>query len=60
MILLGLQDDSLPATETKKEEEKPDEGATSGTTTEEKKDETKPILYIEYFSNLISEQCISW
>ena len=58
MILFGLQDDSLPATETKKEE-KPDEGAASRTTTEEKKDETKPILYIEYFSNLISEQCIS-
>ena len=58
MISLDLQDDSLPATETKKEE-KPAEGAASGATTEEKKDETKPILYIEYFSNLISEQCIS-
>ena len=39
-----------------KKEEKPAEGAASGTTTEEKKDETKPILYIEYFLNLISEQ----
>ena len=47
MILLGLQDDSLPATETKKEEEKPAEGAASGTTTEEKKDETKPNSFLE-------------
>ena len=34
MILLGLQDDSLPVIETKKEE-KPVEGVASGTTTEE-------------------------
>ena len=47
MILFGLQDDSLPATETKKEEEKPAEGAASGTTTEEKKDETKPNSFLE-------------
>ena len=47
MILFGLQDDSLPATETKREEEKPAEGAASGTTTEEKKDETKPNSFLE-------------
>ena len=47
MILFGLQDDSLPATETKKEEEKPAEGAASGNNTEEKKDETKPNSFLE-------------
>ena len=49
MILFGLQDDSLPATEPEKKEEKPAEGASgaSATTTEEKKDETKPNSFLE-------------
>ena len=47
MILFGLQDDSLPATETKKEE-KPAEGATATETKEdEKKEEAKPNSFLE-------------
>ena len=47
MILFGLQDDSLPTTEAKKEEEKPAEGASGATTTEEKKEESKPNSFLE-------------
>ena len=47
MILFGLQDDSLPATETKKDE-KPAEGATATETKEdEKKEEAKPNSFLE-------------
>ena len=47
MILFGLQDDSLPATETKKEE-KPAEGATATETKQdEKKEEAKPNSFLE-------------
>ena len=41
MILFGLQDDTLPETETKTEDKKED------TTTEEKKDEAKPNSFLE-------------
>ena len=47
MILFGLQDDSLPATEEPKKEEKPAEGATTEPTAEEKKEETKPNSFLE-------------
>ena len=48
MILFGLQDDSLPATETEaKKEEKPAEGASSEPSAEEKKEETKPNSFLE-------------
>ena len=49
MILFGLQDDSLPATETEKKEEKPAEGASaeSSATAEEKKEEAKPNSFLE-------------
>ena len=45
MILFGLQDDSLPATETKKEEEKKEEGGEKKE--EEKKPEDKPNSFLE-------------
>ena len=47
MILFGLQDDSLPATETKKEEEKPAEGAAASETKTEEKKEDKPNSFLE-------------
>ena len=47
MILFGLQDDSLPATEEPKKEEKPAEGATTEPTAEKKKEETKPNSFLE-------------
>ena len=48
MILFGLQDDSLPATETEaKKEEKPAEGAPKEPSAEEKKEETKPNSFLE-------------
>ena len=46
MILFGLQDDSLPATETKKEE-KPAEGAAASETKTEEKKEDKPNSFLE-------------
>jgi len=46
MILFGLQDDSLPATETKKEE-KPAEGAAATETKTEEKKEDKPNSFLE-------------
>ena len=45
MILFGLQDDSLPATETKKEDEKKEEGGEKKE--EEKKPEDKPNSFLE-------------
>jgi len=46
MILFGLQDDSLPATETKTEE-KPAEGGAKETKPEDKKEEDKPNSFLE-------------
>ena len=46
MILFGLQDDSLPATEEKKEE-KPAEGEKKEPSAEEKKEEAKPNSFLE-------------
>ncbi len=47
MILFGLQDDSIPATEEKKEETKPAEGEKKEPTAEEKKEEAKPNSFLE-------------
>ena len=44
MILFGLQDDSIPATEPKKEEEKKEEG---GEKKEDQKKEDKPNSFLE-------------